>query len=88
MAQSITEIIKMERNMDLVSLCGPMDHFLKEISKKIKLKDMVNLYGLTKKSTRENGMIIKWVAKVYLPGLMAGGMRATTLTMLKKGLEN
>lgn len=45
--------------MDLVSLCGPMDHFLKEISKKIKLKDMVNLYGLTKKSTRENGMIIK-----------------------------
>lgn len=76
--------IKMGRNMEEVSSCGPMDQRIQEISSKTTSTAWVFTPGLTEGNMTDNGRTTRWTAKVYSPGQMEENMKDSMLTIRKK----
>jgi hypothetical protein len=66
----ISESIRMEKNMERASLCGPMTVLMKAISSKTIFMASENISGKTDVYTKDNGKITKCKAKAHSPGPM------------------
>ena len=86
MKPCILESIKMAKNTERASSCGPMIVLMKAISSKTTFMASVNISGKTDASTKDNGKITKCKAKAHLPGLMEENTLETTFKTESKAL--